>query len=139
MRPISYGSPSSATAGIRVWKSPIPYLFGGLALMLALISFALVILICSYRKRRRASQSSASASSSGEQDLKQAMPKISQETDSEPKILVIMAGEDMPTHLANPITNLPSTRYCTCEAEAQPERASSSSSRSTSEQRLTNN
>ncbi|KAI4352322.1 hypothetical protein L6164_006586 [Bauhinia variegata] len=143
MRPISSASPSSssATAGIRVWKSPIPYLFGGLALMLALISFALVILICSYR--RRASQSSSASASSDEQDMKQlAMPKITQEIDSEPKILVIMAGGDMPTYLAKPITrnSSSSTCYCTCGAEAaeKAEAASPSSSGSTSEQILTN-
>ncbi|XP_010497820.1 PREDICTED: protein GLUTAMINE DUMPER 2, partial [Camelina sativa] len=30
------------------WHSPVPYLFGGLAAMLALISLALLILACSY-------------------------------------------------------------------------------------------
>ncbi|XP_074569372.1 protein GLUTAMINE DUMPER 3-like [Curcuma longa] len=30
------------------WKSPVPYLFGGLAAMLGLIVFALLVLACSY-------------------------------------------------------------------------------------------
>ncbi|EMS45822.1 hypothetical protein TRIUR3_28536 [Triticum urartu] len=32
------------------WQSPVPYLFGGLAAMLGLIAFALLILACSYWK-----------------------------------------------------------------------------------------
>ncbi|KAL4197360.1 hypothetical protein AMTRI_Chr04g187940 [Amborella trichopoda] len=32
------------------WHSPVPYLFGGLAAMLGLIAFALLILACSFWK-----------------------------------------------------------------------------------------
>ena len=119
MRPInsvSSSSPSpSLASGIRVWKSPIPYLFGGLALMLALISVALVILVCSYRKRANSESSSASAE---DNNMKQAMPKIN----SEPEVLVIMAGDNKPTYLAKPISSSSSSSsssslYCTCEAE----------------------
>ena len=118
MRPInsvSSSSPSpSLASGIRVWKSPIPYLFGGLALMLALISVALVILVCSYRKRANSESSSASAE---DKNMKQAMPKIN----SEPEVLVIMAGDNKPTYLAKPISSSSSSSssslYCTCEAE----------------------
>lgn len=117
MRPMK--SVSSSSTGIRLWKSPIPYLFGGLALMLVLISVALVILVCSYRKR--ASQSSVAA-----EDMKQAMPK-NVEINSEPELLVIMAGDDKPTYLAKPM--ITSSNYCTCEDEPTP-----SSSSSTSEQ-----
>ncbi|KAJ0984411.1 hypothetical protein J5N97_002767 [Dioscorea zingiberensis] len=46
MRPIS----SNTSAGVRIWSSPIPYLFIGLALMMGLIAIALVILVCSHRK-----------------------------------------------------------------------------------------
>ncbi|KAJ1435420.1 protein GLUTAMINE DUMPER 6-like [Sesbania bispinosa] len=90
--------------------------------MLALISVALVILVCSYRKR--ASQSSDSA-----EDMKQVMAK-SIEINSEPEVLVIMAGDDKPTYLAKPITS--STTYCTCGVEPTP------SSSSISDQTLTN-
>ncbi|OIW05436.1 hypothetical protein TanjilG_23262 [Lupinus angustifolius] len=92
---------------IKLWKSPIPYLFGGLALMMALISMALVILVCSYRK-------SASQSSNLEaQVMKQTMPK-NVESNLEPELLVIMAGDDKPTYLAKPIT---SSNFCTCTSE----------------------
>ncbi|KAF7803136.1 protein GLUTAMINE DUMPER 6-like [Senna tora] len=98
MRPLNSGSSSSS---IRVWKSPIPYLFGGLVLMLALISVALVVLICSYRKRTLQSSSSSSSLSLS----KLPMPKNPQILESsEPNVVVIMAGDDNPTYLANPTT-----------------------------------
>ncbi|XP_027353465.1 protein GLUTAMINE DUMPER 5-like [Abrus precatorius] len=126
MRPLS-SVPSTTTttstsvSEIKIWKSPIPYLFGGLAVMLALISVALVILVCSYRKR-------ASHSSPSDEDMKQAMPKII-EINSEPEVLVIMAGDHNPTYLARPIS---SSLYCTCGSQPTP------SSSSTIDQSLTN-
>ncbi|TKY65001.1 GLUTAMINE DUMPER 2 [Spatholobus suberectus] len=126
MRPInSVSSSPISSSGIKIWKSPIPYLFGGLAAMLALISVALVILVCSYRKR-------ASQSSPEGEDMKEAMPKII-ELNSDPEVLVIMAGDHKPTYLAKPIS---STVYCTCGAESQPQPTPSSTS--STEQSLTN-
>ncbi|KAE9590360.1 hypothetical protein Lal_00028097 [Lupinus albus] len=93
---------------IKLWKSPIPYLFGGLALMMALISIALVIFICSYRK-------SASQSSNSEAELvKQTMSKNVEINNSDHELLVIMASDDKPTYLAKPI--IPSN-FCTCTSE----------------------
>ncbi|KAL2329746.1 hypothetical protein Fmac_017327 [Flemingia macrophylla] len=135
MRPINNVSSSEISAsGIKIWKSPIPYLFGGLAVMLALISVALVILVCSYRKRA----SSQSSESESEEDMKQAMPKII-EINSEPEVLVIMAGEHKPTYLAKPITSS-SNIYCTCGAETQPQPQpqTTPSSTSANDQILTN-
>ncbi|XP_054800414.1 protein GLUTAMINE DUMPER 2-like [Prosopis cineraria] len=107
MRPINSGSSGLA----RLWKSPIPYLFGGLAIMMALISVALVVLICSYSKR--AYSQSHSPSSAGEDTVtKQAMPK-NPETESEPRVLVIMAGDRNPTYLAKPTSG---STFCSCEA-----------------------
>ncbi|RDX71108.1 Protein GLUTAMINE DUMPER 2, partial [Mucuna pruriens] len=90
MRPMS--SSSTSASGIRSLWSPIPYLFGGLLLLLIQISVALRILICS--KRKHVYQSSAE----GEEGMKEAMPQ-NIEIDSEPKILVIMAGDHKPTYL----------------------------------------
>ncbi|KAK7374700.1 hypothetical protein VNO80_08137 [Phaseolus coccineus] len=120
MRPINSVSSSTSASpvsvpGIKIWKSPIPYLFGGLAVMLALVSVALVILVCSYRKR----DSSSESSSPEAEDMKsQAMTKILH-TNSEPEIVVIMAGDHNPTYLAKPITS--SAVYCTCGSQAEPE------------------
>ncbi|XP_019433676.1 PREDICTED: protein GLUTAMINE DUMPER 6-like isoform X2 [Lupinus angustifolius] len=128
MRPINSVSTSTSTSpstGIKLWKSPIPYLFGGLALMMALISVALVILVCSYRKR-----SSQSSSTEANEDVKQTMSK-NIESNSEPELLVIMAGDDKPTYLAKPI--ITSSSYCTCTCE---NRESTSSSSTTNEDGL---
>ncbi|KAK7381171.1 hypothetical protein VNO78_33700 [Psophocarpus tetragonolobus] len=101
MRPISSSSSSSE---IENWCSPIPYLFGGLSLLMLLISVALMILICSKRKHF------PQLSSAEAEDITQAIPQ-NINTDSEPKILVIMAGDDKPTYLGKPIT---SSTHCTC-------------------------
>lgn len=95
MRPANNSTAATVDAGFRNFKSPIPYVFAGLAVMLGLIAVALVILACSYRK----SFSDNSASDAQEKPAK-AAPDM--EVDSEPKIVVIMAGEDSPTYLAKP-------------------------------------
>ncbi|XP_018816614.1 protein GLUTAMINE DUMPER 6-like [Juglans regia] len=93
-------STSSSVSEVRLWKSPIPYLFGSLALMLLLIAVALIILVCSYRKRV--------SNSSGENEDKPAAAKTMDAViDTEPRIVVIMAGDDKPTYLATP--SIPST------------------------------
>ncbi|CAA7015278.1 unnamed protein product [Microthlaspi erraticum] len=91
------------------WHSPVPYLFGGLAAMLGLIAFALLILACSYWR----------LSSSGEEDG-QNEGGVDEEKGSqsgnkaangayEEKFLVIMAGDDLPRFLATP-----AMKKCTC-------------------------
>lgn len=64
--------------------------------MLGLIAVALVILACSYSKSRSSSPSDA--------EEKPAKP-VNVEVDSEPKIVVIMAGDDNPTYLAKPVSS----------------------------------
>lgn len=130
MRPInSVSSTTSQTNVIKIWKSPIPYLFGGLALMLILISVALVILVCNYKKRGSSSQSSNS-----DEEMKQVMSKNVEMINSEPEVLVIMAGEAKPTYLAKPIINS-SLPYCTCGAESS---STHSSGLTTNEQTISN-
>ncbi|XP_020109625.1 protein GLUTAMINE DUMPER 5-like [Ananas comosus] len=103
-------SPAAAAEAHSPWRSPVPYLFGGLAAMLSLIAFALLILACSYWKLsahldpdsddpRRGGGGAASSSSGG---------KGSGGGPTEPppafeeRIAVIMAGNQNPTHLATP-------------------------------------
>ncbi|KAI3677424.1 hypothetical protein L2E82_51709 [Cichorium intybus] len=79
------------------WRfdSPLVYLFGGIAALLALIMVALVILACSQRNRRPEASSS--------QDVENSPPEmIHDEADVSPKIFVIMAGDKIPTYLATP-------------------------------------
>ncbi|KAG6660038.1 protein GLUTAMINE DUMPER 2-like [Carya illinoinensis] len=94
---------ASVTAAPNPWKSPVPYLYGGLALMIVLIAGALVILVCSH-------QEPASNRSSGrEGETPALMPTNNdvtvQQLDAEPKIVVIMAGDDKPTYIAKPVTS----------------------------------
>lgn len=79
-----------------VWRSPIPYLFGGLAAMLGLIAIALIILVCSHCKRTASDGERRDAEKVGE--LIKVVPEVFDE-----KIVVIMAGDDNPTYLATPI------------------------------------
>ncbi|KNA15135.1 hypothetical protein SOVF_101040 [Spinacia oleracea] len=87
------------------WKSPVPYLFGGLAAMLGLIAFALLILACSYWKL---SGYLDAGEDSGEVtgDEKPKDSNSNATAVSYPSsILVIMAGEEKPTFLAMPATS----------------------------------
>ncbi|TXG62326.1 hypothetical protein EZV62_013689 [Acer yangbiense] len=88
------------------WHSPVPYLFGGLAAMLGLIAFALMILACSYWKL----SSSVENGENGEGDLESGGGEKDRDGDGssmaskvyEEKFLVIMAGNEKPTFLATP-------------------------------------
>ncbi|XP_031276503.1 protein GLUTAMINE DUMPER 5 [Pistacia vera] len=87
------------------WHSPVPYLFGGLAAMLGLIAFALLILACSYW---RFSSLLDGSDQNGDRDLESGEKE--QEGGSakavkvyEEKVLVIMAGDVKPTFLATPV------------------------------------
>uniref|UniRef100_A0ACD5UH34 Uncharacterized protein n=1 Tax=Avena sativa TaxID=4498 RepID=A0ACD5UH34_AVESA len=81
-----------AQANPGLWRTPTPYLFLGFALMMALIAVALLILVCTRRKPAGSSRhGSESASARG------AMAPL----DREPKVVVIMAGDDMPSFLAS--------------------------------------
>lgn len=76
------------------WHTPVPYLFGGLAAMLGLIAFALLLLACSYWKFSRRTDDGEKQTESGEK----VVAKVFEE-----KILVIMAGQNNPTFLATPV------------------------------------
>ncbi|GMJ15588.1 hypothetical protein HRI_005228000 [Hibiscus trionum] len=90
------------------WHSPVPYLFGGLAAMLGLIAFALLLLACSYWRLSGYLENEGEGSSEqAESDLEAGEGKGGDGTRlrpvMEPKVLVIMAGEVKPTFLATPI------------------------------------
>ncbi|XP_014504125.1 protein GLUTAMINE DUMPER 5-like [Vigna radiata var. radiata] len=83
------------------WHSPVPYLFGGLAIIMALISMALFILACSYWRLTRTTQQTDLESKEGDDDPREKeQPLVYEE-----KILVIMAGDHKPTFLATPSSN----------------------------------
>lgn len=84
------------------WHSPVPYLFGGLAAMLGLIAFALLILACSYWKlSTHLEDNDASPESDvevGDEPAGNVKARVFDE-----KCLVIMAGQELPTYLATPM------------------------------------
>ncbi|KAG6777543.1 hypothetical protein POTOM_017368 [Populus tomentosa] len=88
------------TSTINLWRSPIPYLFGSLGILLSIIVVALITLPCSYCRKH-----SRNSSSEDEQRKPAAIPVSMPVLDAEPKIVVIMAGENKPAYLATPINS----------------------------------
>ena len=90
-------SPAAAAAGHGahpgLWRTPTPYLFLGFALMMWLIAVALLVLVCT---RRKPSGSSRRGSAAEEASARGMAP-----LDREPKVVVIMAGDDLPSFLAS--------------------------------------
>ncbi|KAL3650954.1 hypothetical protein CASFOL_007357 [Castilleja foliolosa] len=91
-----------ATIQRSTWHSPVPYLFGGLAAMMGLIAFALLVLACSYWE-----VSDGAGEDGGERDVEGGTAeKGDGGSDAkappvfEEKFLVIMAGDVNPTFLA---------------------------------------
>ncbi|XP_010913621.1 protein GLUTAMINE DUMPER 2 [Elaeis guineensis] len=88
------------------WHSPVPYLFGGLAAMLGLIAFALLILACSYWKLSGYLESGdGDVENPGGDGKPSANPAAKPPESFEPRIVVIMAGDEKPTFLATPISS----------------------------------
>ncbi|KAK6912461.1 hypothetical protein RJ641_022062 [Dillenia turbinata] len=102
MRSIEKFAPVTKPAARSPWRSPVPYLFGGLAAMLVLIAFALLFLICSYWKlntQNRERDIESGEAEEGEKNKK----RDAENSVFEEKFLVIMAGDNLPTFLATPM------------------------------------
>ncbi|XP_074586337.1 protein GLUTAMINE DUMPER 5-like [Curcuma longa] len=84
------------------WHSPVPYLFGGLAAMLGLVAFALLLLACSYWKLSRRLEEDVGGT---EAERNTAAEEGAPQACYEEKVVVIMAGEETPTYLATPISS----------------------------------
>ncbi|KAJ8763798.1 hypothetical protein K2173_003580 [Erythroxylum novogranatense] len=93
-------SPSAMAQPQSTWRSPLPYLFGGLAATLGLIGFALLILACSYW---RLSGRLDNSQGGGDLENGDRSKEVEPEKFCEEKILVIMAGNQKPTFLATPV------------------------------------
>ncbi|CAN4105242.1 unnamed protein product [Withania somnifera] len=86
------------------WHSPAPYLFAGVASMLVLITFALVILACSYWKRSGYPRENGDTEFGAGEKSAGDVSKVLKE-DYEEKIVVIMAGDLNPSFLATPVSS----------------------------------
>ncbi|RCV30457.1 hypothetical protein SEVIR_6G104400v4 [Setaria viridis] len=103
--------PAAAALPASPWHSPVPYLFGGLAAMLALITLALLILACSYWKLNNhlgtgdasSSSSSALGATDGDGSKSPAATAAASPATVADLVAVVMAGEKTPTFLAAPI------------------------------------
>nr|KJB55151.1 hypothetical protein B456_009G065800 [Gossypium raimondii] len=92
MSPPAMGQPRSP------WHSPVPYLFGGLAAMLGLIAFALLILACSYwRLSGRLDNNSEGG------DVERDVESGENEGDSTKQVKVYEEKILKPTFLATPV------------------------------------
>ncbi|KAK6783688.1 hypothetical protein RDI58_017142 [Solanum bulbocastanum] len=114
------------------WHSPVPYLFGGLAAMLGLIAFALLILACSYWKlsgnleenqEGDLEEGNNNNNNSNGEDGKMVEPPILEE-----KFLVIMAGQLKPTFIATPslssrASSFGSNSGCTVSSESSTDKS----------------
>lgn len=98
MREINSNSRSRTSEIFREWKSPLPYLFGGLGLVLGLIIVALIMLACDSYRRKQHRYSSSSVSN--EENMNYSINN----TTHQPRILVIMPGDEKPSYLATPIS-----------------------------------
>ncbi|CAD6343476.1 unnamed protein product [Miscanthus lutarioriparius] len=75
-----------------LWKTPTPYVFLGIAIMMGVIAVALLVLICTHKK--------ASSSSSDEKAAAAARALVP--LDRVPKVVVFMPGDDRaPSFLAS--------------------------------------
>lgn len=97
MRP-NFQQPAMAPAGggLRWWSSPSLYIFGGLALMLGMIPVGLILFACFY-VRGFSDDDQSSNGDKTEKSVQDFQPEM------EPRVVVIMAGETIPTHLAKPV------------------------------------
>ncbi|XP_073290531.1 protein GLUTAMINE DUMPER 5-like [Primulina huaijiensis] len=103
MAAIGVSAPPTSPVQRSPWHSPVPYLFGGLAAMLGIIAFALLILACSYWKLSGHLENQGDGDlEAGEADSGEAMAAAPM---LEEKYLVIMAGQEKPTFLATPMSS----------------------------------
>jgi len=80
-----------------VWQTPAPYVLSGAGFIVALIAFGFAFLVCSYRRNSHSRQSE-------EINMRTVHGRESDicSDDKEEKLIVIMAGDAMPSYIATP-------------------------------------
>ena len=92
-------APVMAGGGARapsLWRTPTPYLFLGFAVMMGLIVVALLVLVCTRRKPAAADDEKAAT-----------VRGVLVPLDREPKVVVIMAGDALPSFIAVASAKMP--------------------------------
>ncbi|CAN6163396.1 unnamed protein product [Urochloa humidicola] len=79
-----------------LWRTPTPYLFLGFGVMMGLIIVALLVLICTRRMSSRRREAAA-----GEQKAASVHGVLVPLDREAPRVVVIMAGDDLPSFLAS--------------------------------------
>ncbi|EOY22212.1 Uncharacterized protein TCM_014438 [Theobroma cacao] len=95
---MSTSGSSTPGRGLLPWNSPIPYVFGGLFIIFGIIAVALLVLACS-------PQRPSPEFPSGKEDKYK--ERIQASATLQPKIVVIMAGDHLPTYIAKPCPRIP--------------------------------
>jgi hypothetical protein len=87
----------SDTRTLSVWKTPAPYVLCGAAFIIASTAFLLIFLICSAMKSSHSRQSE-------ETNMKSVQGRESNicSDEKDEKLVVIMAGDAMPSYIATP-------------------------------------
>ena len=88
------GNSTANNASLLQWNSPLPYVFGGLAIIFSSIGIALLFLACSHRR------SSSPEFQNGKEERYE--ENVQASASLEPEIVVIMAGDDHPRFVAKP-------------------------------------
>ncbi|KAF7078487.1 hypothetical protein CFC21_082913 [Triticum aestivum] len=96
--PMAHGP--AAAAPRSTWQTPVPYLFGGLATMLALIALSLLTLACSYWKLSGGLAGPDEDQPAGSDGEKGSAAEPAREWLGH--VVVIMAGDEQPSFLATP-------------------------------------
>lgn len=91
-----------------VWHTPVPYLFGGFGAVMILIAVALLVLACSHWRSARDGDSESPSSEK---------PVIVQ-LDTEPRVVVIMAGDNKPSFIAKPFSLVQQTHEMSVKASS---------------------
>ncbi|PPS08919.1 hypothetical protein GOBAR_AA11731 [Gossypium barbadense] len=90
----SSGNSTVGNDSLLQWNSPLPYLFGGLTIVFGIIGIALLFLACSHWRQSSPELPNAKEEKNNE--------TIQASASMEPKIVVIMAGDDHPRFVEIP-------------------------------------
>ncbi|KAJ7566872.1 hypothetical protein O6H91_02G122600 [Diphasiastrum complanatum] len=107
-------------------QSPLPYMLAGLAAMILLVIISLIILACSYLKTRYNLRQAVTTPDNSTQSDQQAGDVTTKPLDimhptkgsdiMSTDVMVIMAGEEKPTHLAQPASLVEGLDISICTA-----------------------